>query len=337
MKVFCGTHSEDFSQRVCNHLNLSPGKIEVSSFRDSEVSVVIQENVRNQNCVVIQNCCNLNGKSVNDSFMEILVIVDALKRGSANRVIVVMPYYCYSRSDRKDYSRAPISASVIANCLMSLNVDRIITYDLHAGQIAGFFDNTCPLDNLYNELYFIKYIQDRIIVENLDYGSPIVIVAPDEGGMKTATRIAGKLNCAVASIYKQREKANEVAVMKLMGNVEGHIAIIVDDMIDTGGTACKAAETLSENGATKIYMLASHGILSSPAVSRISASKFEKVIVANTITPRTDVMECEKIEILDVSWLCAEAISRQENGESLKELYQNQNILSENSITLETL
>ena len=335
MKVFCGTHSEDFAQRVCNHLKLAKGKIEVSSFRDNEVSVVIQENVRNQNCIVIQNCCNLNGKSVNDSFMEILVIVDALKRGSANRVIVVMPYYCYSRSDRKDYSRAPISASVIANCLMSLNVDRIITYDLHAGQIAGFFNNTCPLDNLYNELYFIKYIQEKIERENTEY--PIVIVAPDEGGMKTATRIAGKLNCAVASIYKQRERANEVATMRLMGDVSGHVAIIVDDMIDTGGTACKAAETLAENGAVKIYMLASHGISSEPAVSRISNSNFEKVVVANTITPRSDVLECEKIEVLDVSWLCAEAILRQENGESLKELYQNQNILSENSIKLETL
>jgi ribose-phosphate pyrophosphokinase len=145
------------------------------------------------------------------------------------------------------------------------------------------------------------------------------------------------MNCAVASIYKQRERANEVATMRLMGDVSGHVAIIVDDMIDTGGTACKAADTLSENGALKIYMLTSHGILSEPAVSRISNSKFEKVVVANTITPRNDVLECEKIEVLDVSWLCAEAILRQENGESLKELYQNQNILSENSIKLETL
>ena len=335
MKVFCGTHSEDFASRVCNHLKLTKGKIEVSCFKDNEISVVINENVRNQNCVVVQNCCNLNGKSVNDSFMEILIIVDALKRGSANRVIVVMPYYCYSRSDRKDYSRAPISASVVANALMSLNVDRIITYDLHAGQIAGFFNNTCPLDNLYNEIYFIRYIQDHIIIENM--GSPIVIVAPDEGGMKTATRIAGKLNCAVASIYKQREKANEVANMRLMGDVSDHIAIIVDDMIDTGGTACKAAETLSKNGAIKIYMLASHGILSNPAVKRIDESKFEKVVITNSITPRRDVIESKKIKILDVSWLCAEAISRQENGESLKELYNNQNILIENSIELKTL
>ena len=335
MKVFCGTHGEDFAQRVCNHLNLTKGKIDVSCFRDNEVSVMINENVRNQNCIVIQNCCNLENKSVNDSFMEILVIVDALKRGSANKVIVVMPYYCYSRSDRKDYSRAPISASVIANCLMSLNVDRIITYDLHAGQIAGFFNNTCPLDNLYNELYFIKYIREHISVNHI--GFPIVIVAPDEGGMKTATRIAGKLNCAVASIYKQREKANEVATMKLMGNVRDHIAIIVDDMIDTAGTACKAAETLAENGSLKIYMLASHGILSPPAIERIENSKFTRVIVTNTISPKKEVQNCNKIDILDVSWLCAEAIHRQENGESLKELYQNENILNEKFIDLKLI
>lgn len=332
MKVFCGTHGEDFANRVCNHLGLFKGKIDVSCFKDNEVSVMINENVRNQNCIVIQNCCNLNGKSVNDSFMEILVIVDALKRGSANKVIVVMPYYCYSRSDRKDYSRAPISASVIANCLMALNVDRIITYDLHAGQIAGFFSNICPLDNLYNELYFIKYIKDSICLEHS--GTPIVIVAPDEGGMKTATRIAGKLNCAVASIYKQRERANEVAIMKLMGNVKGHVAIIVDDMIDTGGTACKAAETLAENGSLEIYMLASHGILSEPAIQRIESSKFTNVVITNTIAPKQEVINSKKIKIIDVSWLCAEAIKRQENGKSLKELYNNENILNENSIEL---
>ena len=332
MKVFCGTHGEDFANRVCNHLGLFRGEIDVSCFKDNEVSVMINENVRNKNCIVIQNCCNLNGKSVNDSFMEILVIVDALKRGSANKVIVVMPYYCYSRSDRKDYSRAPISASVIANCLMALNVDRIITYDLHAGQIAGFFNNICPLDNLYNELYFIKYIKDSICLEHS--GTPIVIVAPDEGGMKTATRIAGKLNCAVASIYKQRERANEVAIMKLMGNVKGHVAIIVDDMIDTGGTACKAAETLAENGSLEIYMLASHGILSEPAIQLIESSKFTNVVITNTIAPKQEVINSKKIKIIDVSWLCAEAIKRQENGKSLKELYNNENILNENSIEL---
>ena len=199
MKVFCGTHSKDFATKVAFNLQIPLGKIEVGAFRDNEVSVVIGENVRNQNCVVIQNCCNLNGKSVNDSFMEVLIIADALKRGSANKVIVVMPYYCYSRSDRKDYSRAPISASVIANCLQSVNIDRVITYDLHAGQIAGFFDNKCPLDNLYNEIYFIKYINEIIISES---ENEIIIVAPDEGGMKTATRIANKLNCEVYALLK---------------------------------------------------------------------------------------------------------------------------------------
>ena len=332
MKVFCGTHSKDFATKVAFNLQIPLGKIEVGAFRDNEVSVVIGENVRNQNCVVIQNCCNLNGKSVNDSFMEVLIIADALKRGSANKVIVVMPYYCYSRSDRKDYSRAPISASVIANCLQSVNIDRVITYDLHAGQIAGFFDNKCPLDNLYNEIYFIKYINEIIISEN---ENEIIIVAPDEGGMKTATRIANKLNCEVASIYKQREKANEVATMKLMGDVSNKIAIIVDDMIDTAGTATKAATILKEAGAHKIYMIASHGLLSGEAINRINRSSFEKVVITNTITPSEQVFQCRNIVVLDVSWLCAEAILRQENGESLKELYSNKNILEEKEIRLE--
>jgi ribose-phosphate pyrophosphokinase len=332
MKVFCGTHSKDFATKVAFNLQIPLGKIEVGAFRDNEVSVVIGENVRNQNCVVIQNCCNLNGKSVNDSFMEVLIIADALKRGSANKVIVVMPYYCYSRSDRKDYSRAPISASVIANCLQSVNIDRVITYDLHAGQIAGFFDNKCPLDNLYNEIYFIKYINEIIISES---ENEIIIVAPDEGGMKTATRIANKLNCEVASIYKQREKANEVATMKLMGDVSNKIAIIVDDMIDTAGTATKAATILKEAGAHKIYMIASHGLLSGEAINRINRSSFEKVVITNTITPSEQVFQCRNIDVLDVSWLCAEAILRQENGESLKELYSNKNILEEKEIRLE--
>lgn len=332
MKVFCGTHSKDFATKVAFNLQIPLGKIEVGAFKDNEVSVVIGENVRNQNCVVIQNCCNLNGKSVNDSFMEVLIIADALKRGSANKVIVVMPYYCYSRSDRKDYSRAPISASVIANCLQSVNIDRVITYDLHAGQIAGFFDNKCPLDNLYNEIYFIKYINEIIISES---ENEIIIVAPDEGGMKTATRIANKLNCEVASIYKQREKANEVATMKLMGDVSNKIAIIVDDMIDTAGTATKAATILKEAGAHKIYMIASHGLLSGEAINRINRSSFEKVVITNTITPSEQVFQCRNIDVLDVSWLCAEAILRQENGESLKELYSNKNILEEKEIRLE--
>lgn len=335
MKVFCGTHSYDFASKVAYYLNTPLGKIEVGAYQDNEVSVVIEENVRNQNCVIIQNCCNLNGKSVNDSFMEVLIIADALKRGSSNKVIVVMPYFCYSRSDRKDYSRAPISASVIARCLESVNIDRVITYDLHAGQIAGFFDNKCPLDNLYNEIYFIKYINELIITENS--GNEIIIVAPDEGGMKTATRIANKLNCEVASIYKQRERANEVATMKLMGEVTNKIAIIVDDMIDTAGTATKAAQTLREAGAQKIYMIASHGLLSGEAINRIRDSAFEKVVVTNTITPSQQVFNCRNIDILDVSWLCAEAILRQENGESLKELYTNRNILEEREIRLELI
>ena len=211
-------------------------------------------------------------------------------------------------------------------------------FDLHAGQIAGFFSNNLPVDNLYAEPYFIKFIQNNILtgIDTMNKNE-LIFVAPDAGAVKRNYRVSQTFGVDTCSIYKRRDEDGVIDHMMLIGDVQDKIVIMLDDMIDTGGTACKAAETLAENGALKIYMLASHGILSEPAVSRISNSKFEKVVVANTITPRTDVLECEKIEILDVSWLCAEAIMRQENGESLKELYQNQNILCENSIKLETL
>jgi ribose-phosphate pyrophosphokinase len=332
MKLFSGSHSRDFSNKISSHLNMPLGNMTLSTYKDGEISVIIEENVRNHNCIVIQSCCQLNGKSVNDSIMETLIIVDALKRGSASKVVVVLPYYGYSRSDRKDYSRAPISANVVARCLESMNVNRVIVYDLHAGQIAGFFSNNCPLDNLYNEVYFITYIRNSII--NMD---ELVIVAPDEGAVKTATRISNKLGCRVATIYKQRSRANEIDHMRLMGDVSGKIAILVDDIIDTGGTACKAAEILIDNGAREVNMLASHGIFSGNALEKINNSQFNSVVVTNTITHRNDVIQCDKIKVIDVSWLCAEAIRRQDNGESLTELYANRDILEDNQIQLDLI
>jgi ribose-phosphate pyrophosphokinase len=213
-----------------------------------------------------------------------------------------------------------------------MNVNRVIVYDLHAGQIAGFFSNNCPLDNLYNEVYFITYIRNSII--NMD---ELVIVAPDEGAVKTATRISNKLGCRVATIYKQRSRANEIDHMRLMGDVSGKIAILVDDIIDTGGTACKAAEILIDNGAREVNMLASHGIFSGNALEKINNSQFNSVVVTNTITHRNDVIQCDKIKVIDVSWLCAEAIRRQDNGESLTELYANRDILEDNQIQLDLI
>jgi len=330
MKIFACSSSKDFSRRICVHLGIPLGKAEIGVYADGEKYVIIQDNVRNKQCVIIQSTCRNPGNSVNDAYMELFIMIDALKRGSASKIVVVMPYYGYQRSDKKDYSRAPISANVVATCLEALNVDRVIVYDLHAGQIAGFFSNKCPMDNLYNEVYFIKYIRKFI----MDSGAEITIVSPDEGGMKTAARISSKLGCEAASIYKQRDKANSIGVMKLMGNVEGKVAILVDDIIDTAGTACRACQVLKDNGATAVYMLASHGLFSGNAISKIAASGFDKIVVTNTTPTAPTTIEHDKIEVIDVSWLCAEAIRRQNVGESLKELYDCETILEDNNIGL---
>ena len=328
MKLFCGSSYRDLGERIANHLEMPLGDISVDTFADGEVNIFIGESVRNCECVIIQSTSQCDGKSVNDLIMELLIIIDAFKRGSASKVVVVMPYFGYSRADRKDYSRAPISAKVVASCLEAQNVNRVISCDLHSGQTCGFFSNNCPMDNLYNEVYFVDYIKYHIIPE---YGDNIVIVAPDEGAVKSATRVSGKLNVSAATIFKNRERANVVGSMCLMGDVRGKVAILIDDMIDTAGTACKAASILKENGASYIFMLATHGLFSGPALERIKESAFNKIVVTNTVSQKSEILECNKIKIIDVSWIIAEAIKRQHDGTSLSELYLNRDVLRNNT------
>lgn len=325
MKIFSGTANPSFSKKVAEVLDKKLSDVSISKFADGEINIIINENVRKEDCYIIQPTGPSESGSPNDNFMELLILIDALKRGSANSVNVVMPYYGYERQDRKDYSRAPISARIIASCLESLKVDRVITFDLHAGQIQGFFSCDTPFDNLYVESYFITYIKSNIIKEIVDLDD-IVIVSPDEGGVKRAVRIAGKLSVNTATIYKERSSANNISCMKLMGNINDKICILVDDMIDTAGTACKAAELLFNSGAKDIYMLACHGLFSGPAIERISKSQFTKVIVTNTLDQnrhfkKLEEFSCDKLEYIDVSWMCAEAMRRSLFGESLKELY----------------
>lgn len=328
MKLFCGSSYRDLGERIAGHLQMPLGDISVDNFADGEVNIFIGESVRNCECVIIQSTSQCDGKSVNDLIMELLIIIDAFKRGSASKVVVVMPYFGYSRADRKDYSRAPISAKVVASCLEAQNVNRVISCDLHSGQTCGFFSNNCPMDNLYNEVYFVDYIKYHIIPE---FGDNIVIVAPDEGGVKSATRVSGKLNVSAATIFKNRERANVVGSMCLMGDVRGKVAILIDDMIDTAGTACKAASILKENGASYIFMLATHGLFSGPALERIKDSEFNKIVVTNTVSQKSEILECNKIKIIDVSWIIAEAIKRQHDGTSLSELYLNRDVLINNT------
>ena len=321
MKLFSGTTNSDFSALIATHLGVSLSSLDIDRFADGEIKVTINECIRQEDCVIIQPTCrNIDNKtSVNDSIMELLIIIDALKRGSAKSVIVIMPYYGYQRQDRKDYGRAPISAAIIATCLESLNISKIIVFDLHAGQISGFFSNNCPLDNLYSEQYFLKYIRQFVLPKyNIE---DIIVVSPDEGAIKNNYRIASYLGCDIASIFKSRVKDNEVNVMKLIGSVKDKVVIMVDDIIDTAGTACSAAKLLKEEGAKEIYFFCCHGLFSRNALERIEDSVFTKVIVTNTIPHSSNVMNNPLIDIIDVSWLCAEAIKRQLNGISISELY----------------
>jgi ribose-phosphate pyrophosphokinase len=322
MKIFSGTSNLDFSLKVANHLNKELAKVNISRFADGEINIIIDENVRKQDCYIIQPTGPSKNQTPNDNFMELIILCDALKRGSANSVNVIMPYYGYQRQDRKNYSRAPISARVIANCLEAQNVNRVIVYDLHAGQIQGFFSSKTPFDNLYVESNFIDYIKrEKLNLENM------IIISPDEGGMKRAVRISNKLGVGSGTIYKERSSPNLINKMSLMGDIKDKFCIIVDDMIDTAETACKASNLLKEHGAIGIYMFACHGIFSGKAFENISNSSFDRMIVTNTLDQTRHIDKIKelklenKIDVIDVSWMCAEAIRCCHNGESLKLLY----------------
>ncbi len=317
--IFLGNGNLDFGLRVASHFNpecLSSCRIQ--RFSNGEIRIPpIEENIRQKDCVIIQTADISSRGSVNDLLMELFVLIDAIRRGSARSIMVVLPIFPYQRQDRKDCSRAPISSRMISTFLETQGVNRVICFDLHAGQIQGFFDKT-PLDNLFSEPYFIKYIKKNFNAEQLNN---LVIVSPDEGGVKRATRVSDKLGCSTAIMYKERSKANHVDNMVLMGSVEERICFIIDDIIDTGGTACKAADILVQNGACQVYLGACHGVLSGPAIERINNSKFTKVVVTNTVEVKERFPgESDKLVVLDVSDLCASAIDRSLTGKSLSEL-----------------
>lgn len=297
-------------------------------FASGEVKINhIVENIRQKDIVIIQSIVDTLSLSVNDLIMEVLIMIDAVKRGSAKTITLVLPMYPYQRQDRKDNSRTPISARVMTTMFESLGVSRVIVFDLHADQIQGFFGLT-PLDNLFCEPYFIKYI--KTIIPKEDHQN-IILVSPDEGGIKRVVHMAKKMGLGSAFMYKERKVANEVENMVILGNIEDKICIIIDDIIDTAGTACKAANILKENGATKIMMCASHGIFSKDAIKKIHNSAFDKVCVTNTVLWKEKLNKIldnnfinhkdNKIDILDVSKLASLAIERCLLGNSLSELF----------------
>ncbi|TKR57729.1 hypothetical protein L596_030391 [Steinernema carpocapsae] len=311
IKVFSGSSHRDLTARICERLQLDISKATLKKFSNKETNVEIIESVRGEDVFIIQSACG----EVNDNLMELLIMINACKIASASQVTAVIPSFPYARQDKKDRSRAPISAKLVANMLSVSGADHIITMDLHASQIQGFFD--IPVDNLYAEPAMIQYIK-----ESIPEWQEAVIVSPDAGGAKRVTSIADCLNVDFALIHKERKRANEVDKMTLVGNCKDKVAILVDDMVDTCGTICMAADKLVEAGAKRVYAFCVHGVLSGPALERLNKSAFEAVVVTNTIPQEENMKKCPKIKCIDISMILAEAIRRTHNGESVSYLFK---------------
>ena len=307
IKVFTGNSNPGLAKDICKELGIPLGNSEVGAFSDGENFASIYETVRGSDVFVVQSTCSFVKDdmpgTVNDALMELLIMVDALKRASAGRITAVIPYFGYARQDRKTKPRDPISAKLVANLITRAGADRVLTMDLHASQIQGFFD--IPVDNLLGNPIFTEYFHARFADQD-----DVMVVSPDVGSVARARAFAQKLGMPLAIVDKRRQKANSSEVMNIIGEVKGKRVILFDDMVDTGGSLCGAAQALVElGGATKVYACASHGVLSGPAVERIEKSVIEEVIFLDTVPPRPGV-NCSKIKYLSVAHLFAEAIER---------------------------
>ena len=311
--LFSGNANPALGQEIATHLGIELGKAKVGRFSDGEVDVELLQNVRARDIFVVQSTCN----PTNENLMELLIMVDALKRASARRITAVMPYFGYARQDRRPRStRVPISAKVVANLMETVGIERVLTMDLHADQIQGFFD--IPVDNIYASPVLLTDLKNKNYPE-------LVVVSPDVGGVVRARALAKQLGCDLAIIDKRRPKANVSEVMHVIGEIEGRNCVIMDDMIDTAGTLVKAAEVLKERGAGKVYAYCTHPVFSGPAIERISGSQLDEVVITNTI-PLTDAAKaCGKIRQLSVAFLFAETIRRISDGESVTSLFAEQN------------
>ncbi len=306
--IFSGNAHRGLVESICRHLETPVGQAYVTRFADGEVYVEIQENIRGVHCFVVQP----TSTPVNDNLMELLVMIDALKRASAGSITAVVPYFGYARQDRKSKPRTPISARLVADLMTAAGVDRVVALDLHAGQIQGFFN--IPVDNLYAMPVVMDYMRGQ-------FGAESVIVSPDAGGVERARAFSKRLGAGLAIIDKRRPAPNVAEVVNIIGDVKGRDAIIVDDLIDTAGTLTAAATAVMNHGARAVYACASHGLLSGPAIERISASPLSEVIITDSIPPRPDVAACKKIRILTVSRLLGEAIKRIHLGDSISSLF----------------
>lgn len=307
LKIFSGSSNPELTREICEYLQVEQGKLTLKRFSDGEIRFQILENVRGADVFVVQPSC----PPVNESIMELLIMIDAFKRASARRITAVMPYYGYARQDRKDRPRVPISAKVLGDLLTAVGVNRLLTMDLHAGQIQGFFN--IPVDHLFAAPVILDYFESVNLPD-------VTIVSPDAGGVERARFLAKQLKTDLAIIDKRRVDANEAEIMNIIGDIQGKDVVIVDDMIDTAGTLVKAAQALRDQGARKIFAAVTHPVLSGPAISRLESSVLEKVIVTNSIKIGPE-KQIERLEILSVAALMGEAICSIHEETSVSRLF----------------
>ena len=327
IKVFTGNSNPQLAKDICKHLGIPLGSCEVGSFADGENFASVYETVRGADVFVVQSTCSFDVKdadgkvirhgTVNDALMELLIMIDALRRASAGRITAVIPYFGYARQDRKAKARDPISAKLVANLITKAGADRVLTMDLHANQIQGFFD--IPVDNLLGSPIFVDHFIRKYAAVHAD----TMVVSPDVGSVTRARAFAQKLDMPMAIVDKRRQKANSSEVMNIIGDVRDKHVILLDDMVDTGGSLCHAAKALVEiGGAKSVTACASHGVLSGPAYDRINNSALDEVLFLNTIQPRPDVATvCPKIKYLSVAHMFAEAIERIYEERSVSKLF----------------
>ncbi len=306
--VFAGNSNPGLAGDICRHIGTGLGDAEVKRFSDGEIQIEIRENVRDKDVFILQSTC----APVNEHLVELLLMIDAFKRASAQRITAVIPYYGYARQDKKIAPRVPISAKLVADLIEVAGANRVITMDLHAGQIQGFFD--VPVDNLFSAPVLLQYIKDN-------FRNDTVIVSPDAGGVERARAFAKRLDSLLAIIDKRRDAPNKAEAMNVVGDVDGKTAVILDDMVDTAGTLTQAALALKERGASEIHACSAHAVLSGPAVERISDSEIQSLVVTDTIPMGDKAKGCDKIRILSVSKLLAEAIQRCHTGSSVSSLF----------------
>ncbi len=306
--IFAGNSNPELARKICDYLKMDMGGAKLSTFSDGEIQIEIDDNVRMKEIFIIQSTC----RPVNDNLVELCLMIDALKRASASRITAVIPYYGYARQDKKVAPRVPISAKLVANMITMAGVDRLITLDLHAGQIQGFFD--IPVDNLFAAPVLLDHMR-------LHFRDDIIMVSPDAGGVERARAFAKRLGASLAIIDKRRSAPNEAKAMAVIGDVKNKTAIILDDMTDTAGTLTEAAGVLVKNGAKEVHACCTHAVLSGPALDRIEASALKSLVVTDTIPLTPQAAASEKIQVLSISKLVGEAIIRSYRGDSVTSLF----------------